>query len=354
MPNGPPSWTPAEVAIAELHLDPDNPRLRQPWNGEDEIGLYAHIEAAYDPIAVARSVAEYGYFASEPMIVMERETGGYTVLEGNRRLVALKGLSDPEIRSTLKDPEWNELSGSVHVPSKIPVVVVRSWEEAAPIIGYRHISGIQQWDPYAKARYIARLVDDNNYDFSQAAQVVGEEPSEVRSAYRNFHILDQARVEFGLDTSAVQRGFGVFTRAMTSSGIREHIGAPQPRSVRRGEPPLDKSKSKELGEIIDWIYGSDNSEPVIEDSRELDNLGRAITTAEGLSTMREVRNLQRAVEASRGRKQRLIGKLNTARNAIRAAGEDLPRFATDPEVIESLREVEISLHQLFEDNGIPD
>lgn len=262
------NWRTSESDVSQLHLDLENPRLPDSWNGKSEAELFPLMEATYDPISIARSIAEYGYFSSEPMIVLPRAAGGYTVLEGNRRLVALRGLTDTSIRQSFESPgEWDELAKSDKVPAAIPTVEVDSWETAAPIIGYRHISGIQQWDPYAKARFIARLLDDNDKSFQEAAQLVGEEVGDVKGAYRNFHIAKQAREDMKLDTSDVESGFGVFTRAMTSAGIREHIGAPQPRSVQKGQKPLDSGKSAEIAETISWIFGSKTEEPVIDDSR---------------------------------------------------------------------------------------
>ena len=346
-----PDWTKSEVRIADLHLDVENPRLPEAWSGKTEDELNTLIEASYDPISIARSIAEYGYFSSEPMIVMPRDGGGFTVLEGNRRLVALRGLSDDALRATFESPEeWAEIAGSGRVPERVPIVVVDSWDRAAPIIGYRHISGIQQWDPYAKARFIARLIDGHGYSFQDTAQLVGEEVGDVKAAYRNFHIAKQAREKMDIDTSYVEKGFGVFARAMTSPGIREHIGAPQPRSVQVGQDPLPPERRGEVQEVFSWVFGDDSEDAVIDDSRDLDRLGRAITTEDGLSTLRETRSLQRAIEASRGRRERLISRLTSARNSLRSAAEEIPRFRSDEDVRALLREIADLLASLIEEN----
>src|SRR5205807_548398 len=104
--------------------------------------------------------ARYGFFSSEPLIVIEAdEVDGkqmYTVVEGNRRLTALRLLDDAELRKTLEaDDEWNTLAEETALPEAIPTVVAPSREMVAPIVGYRHISGIEEWDPDAKARFIA-------------------------------------------------------------------------------------------------------------------------------------------------------------------------------------------------------
>ena len=37
--------------------------------------------------------------------------------------------------------------------------------EVTPYLGFRHITGVMQWRPYQKARYIAQLVEDNELPF---------------------------------------------------------------------------------------------------------------------------------------------------------------------------------------------
>ena len=62
--------------------------------------------------------------------------------------------------------------------------------KVAPLIGYRHISGIQPWEPFARARFVTRLVDDQGLPFEEVAELVGVDMSQVRSFYRNYSMLE--------------------------------------------------------------------------------------------------------------------------------------------------------------------
>jgi hypothetical protein len=84
-----------DLAPHELHLDPQNPRLPEDVQGADEPRLLDYIARNYFPLEVARSIARYGYFISEPLIAIEEPPGRLTVVEGNRRLVAILLLEDP-------------------------------------------------------------------------------------------------------------------------------------------------------------------------------------------------------------------------------------------------------------------
>ena len=80
------------VELGRLLPDSHNPRLprgvKDQLTGDD---LLVQIADSFDPLIVADSSARHGYFGSEPLIVLA-EGDYWVVLEGNRRLTALKGL----------------------------------------------------------------------------------------------------------------------------------------------------------------------------------------------------------------------------------------------------------------------
>ena len=223
MPQVDPLGQPAELPIAKLRLDPQNPRLPEALIGGSQDQLLQHIAETYSAIEVARSIALHGYFHSEPLIVIRQSDDDYVVVEGNRRLVALQVLSNPSLADDLDDTsEWHELATHASSPDTIPVVIAPDRQSVAPIIGYRHISGIEAWEPYAQARFIASLVDNENLDFGDVANLVGERTSDVAAKYRNYAVVTQAKNNFHIDNSRVIRLFGVFTRVMIPFPYEHH------------------------------------------------------------------------------------------------------------------------------------
>ena len=221
---------PAELPMHHLHLDPLNPRLPEAYHGASETQLLEYIAETYSGIEVARSIALHGYFHSEPLIVISETEDSYIVVEGNRRLVALRILAQPDLAAELDDAdEWRILADEADLPERIPVVIARDRRSVAPIIGYRHISGIEPWEPYPKARFIASLVEDESLEFQAVADLVGERSSDVSANYRNFAIVTQAKDDFGIDITRITRRFGVFTRAMTSLPCGHTLGLPPPQ-----------------------------------------------------------------------------------------------------------------------------
>jgi hypothetical protein len=340
--------------IDQLLLDPQNPRLTPDLQGASQDKLLQYIEARYEPIVVGRSVARHGFFISEPLIVIPAASRGgsrqkkYTVVEGNRRLVALKLLTDNKARALVDDEEWEELSERVRLPARgIPIVVVPDREQVAPIIGYRHIAGIQQWDPYPKARFITHFIDVEHLGFSEVAELVGEDESDVRASYRNHGILEQARDVFKLDTSRLEKDFGVFDRAVVGP-IREFIGAPTPARVRPREYPLaeDARTKKNFRDLLSFLFGDSRHRAVIRDSRQLTTLGRVLRSPDGLEVLRQTRDLSQALEAAAGKRARLISRLNQAQGVLRSSKQDLSLFADDADVIRLLDECQAELDEL--------
>ena len=331
------------VEIRSLRLDDENPRLPLDKFGESQDELVVYIALAFDAFTVAESIAAHGYFNSEPLIVMESD-GTWVVLEGNRRLTALLGLADPQVRRSFPDPaSWDELSGmsGISPDSLVPVVVVGGRSEATPIVGYRHISGILQWQRYAQARYVARLIDSDGMNYENVAEMIGLDKGKVANLYRDQAIVRQAR-DLGIDTGPVEETFSLMDVAMSSPKLREHVGAPLGSRLEPGHDPIPDDKTDELKEVITWVYGYEATPPLISDSREISKLGNVIATDVGLRAIRDGESLevalQRTRDAEANPRQRLLSRLRAGRNSLSSALEDLADFAEDPDVVEAVDE----------------
>jgi hypothetical protein len=123
----------------------------------------------------------------------------------------------------------------------LPVVIAKDRQSVSPLIGYRHISGIQPWNPYQQSRFIAWLFAQG-LSVEKVASIVGERTTDVLSHFRNQAIVKQAQDEFHLDTARVTDSFGVFTRAMQSTVLREFIGVTRDRWSSASPVPFPPSR----------------------------------------------------------------------------------------------------------------
>lgn len=338
----------ANVAVDLLDLDKRNPRITETLRNASQRELLLHLGMEYSLIRLARSIARHGYFPSEPLIAI-KEDGRLVVVEGNRRLATLKLLRSPELLGELPldhSAEWKELAGSKNVPSEVPTIVIRSRPLVAPILGYRHIAGIEPWDPWAKARFIAGLVDDDGLSFARVAELVGDDERDVRAHYRNQAIVGSARTAAPEAAERATQEFGVFTRAMNSPQLRKHIGAPDTSDVKAGAGAAGTQRKKAVREVLSWLFGDEDTEALIEESRDLTRLGKIVGTGPGLEALRAGRTLQEAEEAAGGAKARLLRRLNTALHALEVAKEDIRKFSKGADVQALLTKLHSALDEL--------
>lgn len=344
---------PRRMPLRQLRLDAHNPRLAPEDQGADQEELAVNLELGFDALTVAESISSHGFFGSEPLIVITgEEPDTWTVVEGNRRLTALLGLADSEIRSHFAGrTQWDALAAhaSVTLDDLIPVVELESRSEATPIIGFRHISGILQWEPYAQARYVARLVDEEGMSFGEVAEMIGIDRTRVGNLYRDQAIATQA-ADLGIDAGQIERAFSLMTVAMSTPKLRAHIGAELGAKTVPGVPPIAVEKHEELRELITWLYGDGEVEPVIGESRDISKLGNVVATPIGLVELRAGKSLdhalQRVKDAAENPRQRLVMRLRSGRNSLTAALEDLADFAEDEEVAGLIDEARAAVDDL--------
>ncbi len=148
--------------IDALSLDGENPRHPLTYDQHDAIA--ALLDDGLEKINnLAKDIAEYGLSPAELLIVMPHEQGRYIVLEGNRRIAALKILRQPDLaegHSSSSRFNWIKAEHATFV-DKVPCAVVSSREEARHWLELRHTgeregAGVVPWSTSAKQRFSPR------------------------------------------------------------------------------------------------------------------------------------------------------------------------------------------------------
>ena len=291
-------WLPFDRLI----LDDENPRLperlrRQP---QSEILRYLYTQGALEELAY--SYRDNGFFRQEPLLVVqEGEANTYTVVEGNRRLAALRILHG--------SPEADDVGfvgielSAVRLEQlrEIPCVLISDRNQIHAYLGFRHIGGLKTWPPEAKARYLLaevhRLVDESFTDpFRELGRRVGSNAQGVRNPYLAIRILLYAREEFGLNVAYVQdHRFGVWLRCMNSADIRSYVGLNQARTYQEIEQALEGINGEKLAEVLgDLVSSARRSRAVLGDSRDVTVYGQALADERARATLRKTGDLSLA------------------------------------------------------------
>jgi hypothetical protein len=150
------------VSLDDLRLDLDNYRI--PTHRDDEAAALNYLFASEDVLGSARQILRSGYFDNEVPIVTKNSDSTYIVLEGNRRVSALKALNDPtvvpdhepEVRALLK----RYAVESENLPTEIRVIVAKDRESAGPHIARLHSgSSKRPWSRDQQSTYYYSLLN---------------------------------------------------------------------------------------------------------------------------------------------------------------------------------------------------
>jgi hypothetical protein len=348
-----------EVRICDLRLDVENPRLVDRHLTSTQIELANVLRMAHDVFQIAQSIVENSFFSSEPLLVVENpeEAGTYIVVEGNRRLSALMGLTSPEVREVFQEDKWDKLAerSPLAATDTVPTILHHKREDANPEIIHAHMPtiGKKPWSPFAQAKWIQKRISDG-HSMEDVAASLYMATNLARSRYRDLAIADQA-VELGVPAKQLANAYSLLTLSMSSTKLRSHVGAPAGSHVKIGESPIPSEKERELKELLQWVFGDEEHEPIIRDSRQISKLGTIVGTEVGLKALRDGDSLDQANERIKARgldpKDRLMKRLTTAHSALSESMDDLSEYATDTQVrelIEDIEEVILGLQAITE------
>ena len=88
--------------------------------------------------------------------------------------------------------------------------------------------------------------------------------------------------------------------------------------------------------------------PVIGESRNITELGQVVASEDGLTTLRETRDLESSFIAAGGPRDRLLRRLTNAHNNLEAAHDDYAAHCEDDEVKILLSRCQQSIQRLAE------
>lgn len=319
------SETIKRIAIDRLHLDPRNPRLGRHFVGrkpsQSEI-LETMGDWALEELAV--SFVENGFWTQEALVVVDEQIDGTTrtvVVEGNRRLAALKLLRKASEGKKVP-PQWNAIAKSTtaqHLRDLwlIPCVQAASRKEVQAYLGFRHVSGIKEWAPAEKAEFIARLITEEGLSYEQVRRRIGSKTPTVRQNFIAYRLLRQMEDEEEIAIDKVEERFSVLYLSLRAAGTQQYLGIKldlDPKAARR---PVPRSRTRQLTNFSRWLFGSGDSEPLVRDSRQIDQFGRI------LENKKAVDYLERTSRPSFASAYRIAGgdEVETSEHVERAADE---------------------------------
>ena len=116
--------------LSKISLDLENPRHA---TFKTEAEVIAHLcdkeKGQGKIIALAKDIAENGLSPFEQIAVIEKKDGSFICVEGNRRICALKLLSDPKLSPKSCQDDFDEISKQFYAWKKTKQIYVAKFEE---------------------------------------------------------------------------------------------------------------------------------------------------------------------------------------------------------------------------------
>lgn len=285
------------ASVDQLQLDPTNPRLGRrvasPKLLQDKV-LDMMSDWTLDELA--ESFLSNGFWPQEALIAVKENLygkSGLVVVEGNRRLAALKFLQRA-VDGNHPSKRWANLIAGRKVPKElfdeVPYILISSREKVASYLGFRHVTGIKEWNPAEKAEYIAKLIEDHKLSYEDVRRQIGSKAPTVRQHYISFRLLLQMEQEEDVSIEAVEEKFSVLYLSLRTQGAQSYLHIDIQASPDKAKHPVPKPHLRNLANFARWLFGDEKHEPLFTDSRNVDNFGKILESSDAVEYLERTEN----------------------------------------------------------------
>ena len=348
------------LPVENLRLDHANPRLSGGIDGLSQEDLLKEMYQRYHLDDLIWSLADNGYFSEEPLIAVEAGASPagekiYTIVEGNRRLAALKILLFDTARKLVGVDGLPKPSPSVSEKlNPVPVKLYSTRDEIVPYMGVRHIVGVRPWGSLSKARYIKQL-KERGLSLEEIKGKVGIRRGDVVQRWLlALYVLEQAnQVADEPWREAEDFYFSFLYTSLGYSNVRQYIHL-TPDSYETPEPhPVPTQAHQNLLLHMVDLYGKPKQpglRKVIE-SRQIKQLAAAYGSPEALSALRSGYSLEDAYRKAGGEALELVDHLRNASRELAYANALAPHHKGESDPLKFAKRCWEAAKALYETLG---
>ena len=259
------------------------------------------------------SFMENGYIPYEPLIVRPRGDE-YDVIEGNRRVAALKSMADSE------DPAEQEAVRR-HRLDRPPCLIFEGEEkQLLAYLGLRHLSKTKDWSTSAKGAFVERILREG-IDLPEAGRLTNTTTNNLRLVLLTRRLFDEAG-NLGLELPSIGADGETFFWHLADAVRRAHtkdylelMENPNPLLA----PAYDQTKFENL---IGWLYGNSKTHQLrlIASIRDIPTLDSCLGNERAAKALEEGATLAQAQEELEAAGAGIAGHLDRARRSVERAG----------------------------------
>jgi len=289
-----------QVKLENILLDPNNPRFAELGDAIDPIPETRFMEPkiqrdAFDKMKSEKfevselrdTIKTIGFLPMDKIVVREWKHNPsdspkkYVVVEGNRRITALKWLI--ELHDSAKETFTEEQLINFQ---NLEVLLLD--QENAPntaiwiLPGLRHVSGIKEWGPYQKARAVFILRESGSSP-QEAAQSLGLSTRTANQLWRSYLALEHMKEDEEFGEYAEPKLYSFFEEIFKKPDIREWL--------EWNDTERKFTNSAKLREMYTWIVGESDDdgnlkEPKLPEAKSIRELSPILSDESALTVFR--------------------------------------------------------------------
>ena len=297
MDNLPELLKPIRVKLNDLLIDPNNPRFSELGESLNPIpeGRFADDKVQqstsdkmknplFDVAELRDTIKTIGFLPMDRIVVRPWKgtvadgSKKYVVIEGNRRVTALKWLINLH---EIGKETFNEEKLKNFTDLECLLLNVELAPSSASLIlpGLRHVSGIKEWGAYQKAKAVHAL-RKSGMSPQEAAQSLGLSTRAANSSYRCFLALEQMKDD---------EEFGEFAEPKMYSYFEEILKRPNVKNWLDWNDEQERFVSENrVREFYGWMvsHGEGNESPKLPEAKSVRELSQIIGDESALNVFR--------------------------------------------------------------------
>lgn len=314
-----------DIAVASLDFDERNPRFPTDVASGPVEELLRRFVRDERLLEIIESIGQQGYFRGEPLLVVANGKR-YTVVEGNRRLAALKLLSGelevPEGRISIE----NAVEDAKFAPDQAPCLVFNNEKAILKYLGFRHITGIKAWSALQKARYMKRLMSENyegtSYDeaLRYLAKDTGSKAPYLGQMLTALELYERTEKKnfYNYKVDAEEIDFSILSTSLSYKGIVDYLGLSS-----RTDSSVQGLARENLKDLFFFLFvKGPNQKSIVGESRNLKKLAAIVASPIAVKHLKKEGRLSEAYELSKGPAEALLEALIQADRRL-TVGRDI-------------------------------
>ena len=342
------------VPLENLKFDPLNPRLPSRVNGNDVDDVLKFMVEDAGLLDLMGSIAKQGFFPGEPLLVTPDPKDGsdYIVIEGNRRLASCYLLNNPQAAPRKRGPVSKAADGMAPgTLDTIPVLIFPARNDILKHLGYRHVTGIKEWDPLAKARFLRQQFNSeagtNGERFKSIAKSIGSRSDYVGRLLTAFHLYSEIEEQNfydipDLDETTLE--FSLISSFLAYTDIVEYLQLQNSQDLEAKGLNAERLKF-----ITDFVFRKvDGKSTKLGESRNLKNLAAVLSNDKARDELEGGASLAVASRMVESASAAVTGLLDDALDILKTILRKVEASPFSKKHGESISEIEELLSQLRE------